>query len=72
MEEGTNVEVTYKIQKDGSGVGVFLNDYPILMLPPEEFYEYAKLTVQAAREMKRYEQEKLAPMSALALGISMN
>lgn len=72
MQEGYNVEVTYKVQKDGSGVGVFLNDLPILMLPPEEFYNYTNLTVQAAREMKRYEQEKLAPISNLALGISMN
>ena len=67
-----NVEVTYRIQKDGSGVGVYLNDLPILLLPPSEFYEYANLTIQAAREMKRYEREQLAPISDLALGISMN
>ena len=72
MEAGYEVEVTYKIQKDGSGVGVFLNDLPILLLPPNEFYNYTNLTVQAAREMKHYEKEQLVPISDFALGFSLN
>lgn len=69
MQEGHNIEVTYRIQKDGSGVGVYLNDYPILLLPPSEFHEYTKLTIQADKELQRYEQE---PAPKLALGFSIN
>ena len=71
-EEGHNVEVTYKVRKDGSGVGVFLNDLPVMLLPAEHFYEFAKLTVQAAKELKQYNNDKLVPIQALALGFSMN
>jgi len=71
-EEGYNVEVTYKVQKDGSGVGIFLNDMPILLLPPEHFYEFTKLTVQAARELKKTEKEQLVVANNLALGFSLN
>ena len=70
MEEGYNVEVTYKIQKDGSGVGVFLNDLPILLLPPREFYDFTKLTIQAARELERCERQPQA--TGLATGFSLN
>jgi len=72
MQESTNVEVKYKIQKDGSGVAVFLNDLPILLLPPEHFYNFTKLTLQVARELKKYEREQLVPAEDLALGFSKN
>ena len=70
MQEEHNVEVTYRIEKDGSGVGVFLNDYPILLLPPNDFHEYTRLTVQADKELRKYEQE--SPVANLALGFSNN
>jgi len=72
LDEGHLVQVTYKIKKDGSGVGVFLNDLPILLLPTEHFHEFAKLTAQADNELRQFENQPFGSVNDFALGFNPN